>query len=211
MKLQEQYLIKSYHDAAIEQKTNELKKAGYTVFSNKLMYFNNTNSEIDLYAEKGNDKKIFEFKVINKNFIKTDHVKRLKELSKSIGASIDLVYISPPDKMHIEFDGLAEKIESYFEGEGYPAIINELSTHTSVESLEILKLLACYIYEEKIEIKGEGVFYLELQWGSDADVRNDDGLIGSIDLPFDFDLSLSLNLEILDFDYRVDTSDLIDF
>jgi len=210
MKLANNYLVKSYHDAAIAQKSHELKEKGYSVEIEKKIEIANRTFIVDLYAEKGAEKKLYEFKVRNTDYFDLAKIRQLKDLSKFVNASLDIVYITPPEKTQIECDGLEEQIDSYFSREEYPPIINELSTHTSVHYIEISELKYCYIDADIIKLNGEGLFHLELQWGSDSDVRNDDGLIGSTSLPFKFSLSMNHDMEVQNLDYDVDTSDFYD-
>ena len=63
--------------------------------------------------------------------------------------------------------------------------IDELASHHSVESIDVEEIEVVKIDDAFVYFKTIGTIHVELQWGSNSDVRNDMGAVGSMDFPFE--------------------------
>jgi hypothetical protein len=62
--------------------------------------------------------------------------------------------------------------------------LDELSTHTSVDGHEVNEYTLTFVDDEFIELAVDGTVYVELQYGSRSDIRNDMGAILSDAYPY---------------------------
>ena len=88
--------------------------------------------------------------------------------------------------------------------------IDHLSTHHCVEEISIECVIVEQVNEKYIEIKVEGSIYVEQQYGSSADLRNDIGVVVHTDFPFVSSICIAAfqpdNFNVIDFSYHVDIS-----
>ena len=85
MEVKEEYIKKYWHEIVRDQITDELKEEGFQVFDN----YSVDGFTADLYAEKGEDKRIIEIKnkaLSRENFIKL-HKDRINILCNFSGAA----------------------------------------------------------------------------------------------------------------------------
>lgn len=62
--------------------------------------------------------------------------------------------------------------------------LDELSTHTSVDGHDIHDYTMTFVDDEFIELAVDGTVYVELQYGSGSDLRNDMGVVLSDSYPY---------------------------
>lgn len=200
-------LARCYCDAAILQTQKDLTSNGYSVTLGKEIEFNEKKFCADLYAEKNHEKRMYEFKLVGNEFQQyRKDIMYFKNIAKAIGAKAIVTYVNLPLEKTIEFDGLAEKIEEYLESDGIPQSIDCLSTHSSIDALEIDTITDCEITDDQIAIKGYATIYTMLQWGSNSDLKHEDGLEQAVAFPMNFDVTLDLDLEIQHIEYDIDTN-----
>lgn len=168
------------------------------------------NPHIDLYAYKGDEKRIYEFKYYkNTSSINTkkSNLKTIKKYAETIGAEAFIVYLTPLKEKTIEFEDLESKILGYIVEEDFPAELDSLSTHTSIKSIYIDSINSISISETSINISGDATISVSLQYGSNSDLQNGDGDESSESFPMTFDADLDCNLNIIKCQYEIDTDD----
>lgn len=88
--------------------------------------------------------------------------------------------------------------------------IDELATHHCVEEIDVEEVSVINVGSEYIHLQASGTIGVELQWGSDGDLRRGDGAIGNDSFPFTCELQSHVGLpeeiEIIENTLRVDTS-----
>lgn len=206
MKLEQKYLDICYINAMIMQYTDILKAEGFTIKPLPLCQ----NPPIDLYAYKGDEKRIYEFKYYkNTSSINTkkSNLKTIKKYAETIGAEAFIVYLTPLKEKTIEFEDLESKILGYIVEEDFPAELDSLSTHTSIKSIYIDSINSISISETSINISGDATISVSLQYGSNSDLQNGDGDESSESFPMTFDADLDCNLNIIKCQYEIDTDD----
>lgn len=111
---------------------------------------------------------------------------------------------------------LSEAISDYFINE-FPSEIDELSTHSGIESIEVENISKIELFEDgTIHASGNGNIECTLQRGSDADVRKDIGAVWEDSFPFEFTVVLDSEYDtekphndrfsISEIQYSIDTS-----
>jgi hypothetical protein len=90
--------------------------------------------------------------------------------------------------------------------------VDELATHHSVEEVYVEKTRVVSLTHDTIYFKATGTLAVELQWGSNSDLRRGDAATAEESFPFEVTMQSSID-NITDFDeveYRVDTSSRFD-
>ncbi|MAD03715.1 MAG: hypothetical protein CMK65_08860 [Pseudoalteromonas sp.] len=111
--------------------------------------------------------------------------------------SLAFQVLSVMDSILTLIENLREQVKSYVEGEIDDALISEfvgstfneldiLSTHTFVDYSELESYYVSSICSKHVVIKGDGIVYCDLQWGSGSDMRNGIGASMSTSFPYDF-------------------------
>ena len=180
-----------FHEAAIKQLENDLNKQGYRITREQRF----GKYTADLVAEKEGKTQVYEIKIGD---ISPSSIERITAIKEAIEAQADttfhLIFASPKEKT-INIDGIDDSLHEYFEND-IPEDILTLASHQSVTGVGQVDLSSIHLDGDEIHVKGDGILYVELQYGSDADVRKDDGLVVNDALPFTFECTLDSNLAV---------------
>ena len=186
MKLDKNLLDKCYYDTIITQYKNELEKDGFSVFA----AYPFSNKQVDLYAEKDAEKRVYEFKMVGNQDKTKEKIMKFKDYAVSNGATPYVVYVNPPKEKQIQFDGLDNLLTNYFIKTEIPSELDRLSTHTSIESVEVYDLTSVEVSESMINIDGFATISAELQYSSNSDMKSNDGLLYTDRFPMSFNAKL---------------------
>lgn len=193
------------HSAAIDKITQQLKKEGYNVI--KDFHYNHTNSNgirFDLWAEKGDDKRIYEFK-IGKNRIYKNQFERLQAYAKELKAKLFIIYLEVPKSKEIEVDGLDSIILSDLI-DNTPSELESLATCVRIDEVENLDITSICITNSYVKLVGTGTILVLAQFGSDRDLNRDDGFEQELSFDFYFKMTYDiLNDKVIDSYYKIDT------
>ena len=193
MRLEYSDIINSLHLVAIKKVALSLKKQGYSVKEE----YRIDQFWVDLFAEKGGEKEIYEFKIGNKAISKEQYEK-LQTLARKNSAKLKIVYVFPPQlQTIIQFDLLPEIIfnDLFF---SIPSELDCLSTHTRPESIKNLIIDKVIIEKEQINVSGSAEVEVSLQFGSDGDYNRGDGIVDYSSYGFTFALSLNNRMELVE-------------
>ena len=195
MKIGMNEILRGIEYTAIQKITKELERDGFSI--------NKEHSIFDLYAEKGDDKRIYEFK-IGKNRIRKRQFIALQEEAKRLGAKLYIVYLEIPRSKEVDFEGLDQIIYEDLLND-FPSEIDALSTHTTIESIEDIEIDSINISDSIVKLTGSGTINVHLQFGSRSELKNNDAVedVGSVD--FFFKLSVDVaNNEVIKRYYKID-------
>lgn len=195
MKIGMNEILRGIKYTAIQKITKELERDGFSINKEHLIF--------DLYAEKGDDKRIYEFK-IGKNRIQKRQFIALQEEAKRLGAKLYIVYLEIPRSKEVDFEGLDQIIYEDLLND-FPSEIDALSTHTTIESIEDIEIDSINISDSIVKLTGSGTINVHLQFGSRSDLKNNDAVedVGSVD--FFFKLSVDVaNNEVIKRYYKID-------
>lgn len=88
--------------------------------------------------------------------------------------------------------------------------VDSIATHHSIEEVYVEKTEVLSIDEAYIHIRATGSVYVELQWGSNSDVKNDIGAVGSETFPLIAELTIDINdlskVSVIESSISIDTS-----
>lgn len=206
MRLEKQYLGRAYHEGIIAQYEDQLKKDGFSVEREKKI---GECFIADLYAHRGNEKHLYEFKLIGDVESQHGSITRFMKIAESIGAEPHIKYLKLPNEKQITFDDLGDKLAYYLLEETIPEL-DSLSTHTRIEDVYVEEIETVEITDSSITVSGAAQINVNLQYGSDSDVANDSGYESSDGIPMDFTVEFDLELNIVNLDYKIDVSDVSD-
>ena len=209
MKLDRKYLIECYYNAMILQYKDMLIKEGFDVDFETQLKYENSYIGVDLLAKKGTEKRIYEFKYVGNNnkFKSTKDIKEYKKIAEKINAELFVVYINVPHEKQIEFDDLEDIVTSYFRNLEIPNELDTLSTHTSIDCIEIDEIYSIRVNADRyIEVEGNGIIYVNLQYGSVHDNIRGDGFECQESFPLEYKISFNSEQEISNIKYEIDTS-----
>ena len=195
MKIGINEILEGIEYTAIQKITKELARDGFSV-ENKYSFF-------DIYAEKGNDKRVYELK-IGKNKIQRRQFATLQEEARKLGAKLFIVYLEIPRSKEIEFEGLDQIIYEDFLND-FPSEIDALSTHTTIESIEDIEIDSINISDNIAKLTGSGTINVHLQFGSRSELKNNDAVedVGSVDFFFKLSIDVATD-EIIKRYYKID-------
>lgn len=198
MKIGMNEIVKSIYNVASDKIKRELKKEGFEIISGY-------DSKFDIFAQKGEEKRIYELK-LGKNRIQTKQFIKLQEKAKELNAKLFIVYLEIPKSKDIYFDGLEDIIYDDL-SEDMPSEIDEISTHSSLECIDNIEINEINFSKGKCQVAGTGTVFVYLQFGSNSDVRSDNGLYDSKEMDFFFRLTIDVfENKVLQKYYKIDTS-----
>lgn len=187
---------------AIQKITKELVRDGFIV-KNEFSPEQDNRLFFDLYAEKGEDKRIYELK-IGKNRIQKKQFSELQSEAKRLGAKLYIVYLEIPRSKEVNFEGLDQIIYEDLLND-FPSEIDGLSTHTTIENIEDLEINSINISDSIVKLTGSGTINVHLQLGSRSDLRNNDAVEDADSVDFFFKLSIDVTTnEVIKHYYKID-------
>ena len=80
----------------------------------------------------------------------------------------------------------------------YFSTVENLSSHTSISNVDINGYSIIAINRNEIVFEVEGELDIELQWGSNSDVRRGDGITGKATTPYSMNIIVPLEYDELD-------------
>lgn len=192
MEISKHLIYKNLHFLAIEQLAEEYKSLGYQVEKEKRI----GNFVADLIVSKDDEKIVFEVKSRKMDSSQKEHLAKLADYINSLGEyKFKIIVASPPTEKTIDIVDFEQILYDYII-QDLPSELDMLSTHTFVEEISTIEIHNIILHENnEINVIGEGVVEVKLQFGSDGDQRRDDGHINYDSFPFTFDLYLSYSSE----------------
>ncbi len=190
MEIRKDILLKYLEQAAIEQIATEYKEKGFEVTKPTLDF------GADLIAKKGNETIVFQIKAGKWDSRKRQDVKATRNRAvHELGAKFNVVFVNLPEEPEIE----VEELEILFLELLPEHLLDEfsrLATHFWAEDVSDISFESIIVKKESIDIKGTGIITLDLQYGSDSDYKEGDGLRFTQSHPFHFYLALDHKLKV---------------
>lgn len=187
--------------AAIDKLSKQLAREGFIVERELL----GKDVFYDLYAEKGSDKRIYEFK-IGKNRIQKKQFIYLQKHAQNIGAKLFIIYLEVPKSKQIEFCDISSILLNDLDRH-MPSSLISLATRVYIKDVEDVEMSSIVIDKDIIKLEGTGSLYVEAQHGSPRDI--DEGFGDFEELEFEFAFRIKLDhfkRKVLDSYYKIDTS-----
>lgn len=208
MKLGINEINEGIYNAAINKVIRQLQREGFKTYPDyRINDYNNVI--LDLFAAKGSDKRIYEFK-IGRNRIQKRQFEILQHYARQIGARLFIIYLEIPTSKEIIFENLDEIIFDNLINDT-PNDLLELATHVRIEDVNNIDINSLEIKNGFISIAGTGFVSIETQMGSRRDLRENNGYLENFDFEFTFRLRLDkYNYQLLYSYYKFDTGSYYD-
>ena len=205
MKLGLNEISEGIYIAAVNKISKQLQREGFIVKTDCPIEANQ-RTRLDLFAQKGFDKRIYEFK-IGKNKIQREQFAFLQSYARGIGARLFIIYLELPYSKRISFEGIEDIIYNHFL-EKTPEELLNLASKVYVDNVDNIDINDIDVDRNNIiELRGSGTVYVEIEIGSRFDIGRDDGLNEKLRFDFSFRLRLDhLEKEIISSYYKIDTS-----
>lgn len=191
-------LIKAIYNAVAETLVKRYEKNGYKVTKEHKI----DNYVADLFCQNENESIVIEIRgrgIRNKGSIDNIITNKNKIIKKyKYKYKVEYFYIPEEKSIEVEdietiiFNEIFENMDSYFD---------ELATHTALDEVSNVEIDKVVIEKESIDIYGKADIGLELQWGSDADMRNDEGVSFYKTVQIKFNLILGHDYFVKEFSY----------
>ncbi len=110
---------------------------------------------------------------------------------KSLGYEFRVITIANPKKATIEIEWLKDVLFEYLQYEGQD-IIDSLSANASYDEIGELVIQSIQITDSKAHILVSGDVSVTLQYGSESDIKKENGILEHEILPFNGELVLNL-------------------
>ena len=192
MEIQQDILRKHMREAAVDQLITEYREKGYKIIKD----YKINSFHADLYAEKGNEKIIFEIKSGIWTKDKTDEVRKSRNyFVHKLQAEFKLIFVTIPSYSGIKVEGIENILECLI-AEHFIAKLESLSTYTMISDVVEIEYDMIYITPNHIEVKGSGE--LELIHQNDDDVRRGDNEGELMYYTFRFHITLDKDRKIAD-------------
>ncbi|MBN1874328.1 MAG: hypothetical protein JXA33_08855 [Anaerolineae bacterium] len=179
-------------EAAVEQIALEYQQRGYEVITEYV--FDGIN--FDLLVRNDKEAIVFEIKVGEWSDKRRQIVKKIWNIAvHKLRAKFKLVLVNLPEKSDIVVDDLEnvfrELLPSRYESE-----LSELATQYRVDEISDIYFELLFMNKEQVEAKGSAILTLELQYGADSDLAQEDGFLSSESFPFYFHILLDRNIQL---------------
>ncbi len=202
MQIRQEIAEKYWLRAAVEEAATKYAAQGYEVSKDALI----GAMRADLLARKGDELIVVEFKMGNWSEQRTNEVRQIRnEVVHRLGGRFNLVVVTPPKEKDIEIEGIEGILHDIFLDD--LGELDQLSTHTYVEEVSDVTITSINVEQNQTQVQGTGVVSVKLNWGSNSDRANDEGLTSYDSFPFDFSIILDKDLKLIEVEHiRVDTS-----
>jgi len=185
------YLTQAIHNAKISELEDFYRKKNYQVIKKHKV----EDMVFDLLVKKGDRQIIFNVKTASLTTTAKESILKQQKLAKEKGLDFRLVTVSRPKSPSIDIEWLHDELLNKLMT--IPGELNNLATHVSVDDVEF-EYQSIHISNSETEVEASvevsGVLYLELQYGSHSDVKNEMGEV----IEDRLDFSASLLLDMLD-------------
>ena len=179
MEIKEQYIKKYWYQIIRDQISDELRGKGYHVDVEKEI---GNGFRADIYAEKDNDKQIFEIsskKMPKEQFIRLHQYAVKQGLKfKAVVANCNFL------KTVIEWDGFESTLCDYMNNNGY---CDELAHGARIEDITDVDFSSIQLNGNEIYAKGQAICEVEVQMDSEGDIDF------TMHFPMTFAIAFNLN------------------
>jgi len=207
MKISKDILMKHLTEATIEQVANDYQKNGYEVLREVRL----NNIRADLVARKDGKLIVFEFKS-NKIWGK-DRIEEIKQLRNYVvrehGTGFKIVLVHSPGETSIEVENLEQILLDLVNSK--PTLYDQLATHIKIHDISDVELSKVAIHKDEVELIGSAVVNMILQYGSDREFDEDNGLRSNQSFRLDFHILFDWGFKVKEIiKFNLDTSDYYD-
>lgn len=209
MRLNSNYLNKSYYVATMLQYNDELKKEGFQTETKKTFLLDGEAFVADLYAENEEEKRVYDFQLTGRKDEKSERTAALKRLCVNIGAKPIVIYVKPPVEKQIVFDELETILNDYFLSGDIPVELSDLSLDTCVNAVKIDEILTASFEKSLVSLSGCACIFVTLRHALEKGGESGDDFVCCEHFPLSFDIGLDCDYNCKTLEYEIDLSEYI--
>jgi len=167
---------------------DQLRGEGYSVESDVRF----DDAVFDLVATRGSHKLAYEFKAGRSERTNREYLERLQQVARRHGLEFHIVVVSPPPRVHVEVDSLADQLHKKLAEATLPPELSTPSTHASIERVGSVNISDIRVGKGSIQVAGRGEVKVLLRTSGDSsdEPANEDWLW------FDFRVLLTADARI---------------
>lgn len=208
MEISKHHLYKNLHIIAIDQIGDFYSQKGYKVEKEKRI----GKFIADLVVSNEKEKIIFEIKTGKMSSDERAKLAGLADYVNSLGDyKFQIVFARPPKEKKIEIPELEGLLMEYVFGNIFDEV-DIMSTHSIIKSVYFIEVHEIELIQvNEINVIGEGLVDVDLQYGSERERKEEGGGVMNESFPFTFNITLQYNknkiLEIGNItQFEIDTS-----
>ena len=162
MKSKNAWVYKAIEKAAIEKVKTYLKKQQFNVFTNhELADKQNKRTDVDLFAEKDGDHRIYEIQLTNK-MMPNQRYDQLQNLAKDNSAELYILFVEIPQGKKIKIDELPNILLKAINKR------NKLKKDGgNFDGVDVLDIYSLAVKDKMIDVKGVGIATKKYQNGNE--------------------------------------------
>lgn len=206
MKLNSNYLSKSYYVATMLQYNDELKKEGFQTETKKRFFLDGEAFVADLYAENDAEKRVYDFQLTGRKDAQSERTAHLNLLCVNIGATPVVVLVKTPVEKQIVFDELEAIINDYFLTDDLPPELSDLSLETCINAVKIDEILTASFEKSLVSLSGCATIFVTLRHESE---KGGEGFVCCEHFPLSFDIGLDCDYNCKTLEYEIDLSEYV--
>jgi hypothetical protein len=192
MQIEPAILSRHLHDAAVEQLAAEYRDRGYVAETEVML----GEFRADLVTRKGSEMIVFEVKAGQSSARTSAEVSRMMEyVGRELGGRFRLVLVGVPQPVEVEIERVETILLDLAQNPVGDQLAGEASHFHSLD-VEDVEYDLVRIRDEQVEVRGRALLSLVLQYGSDGDIRRDDGMERDASYSIRFDLVLDLDMNL---------------
>jgi transcriptional regulator with XRE-family HTH domain len=179
-------LARYLEEARIEELRREWEAKGYRAAPRDVA----DDLRADLVVERAGERVIIEVKTAETLASARPDISRLARLAASEpNTTFRLVVTNPPLRKSVEIEGLADRLSTYLRYH-LPVVLEELSPHTSVESVYGVEIVDAEVRPTETRARGNAVVEVRLQH-LDGGIGREGGEVAYEVFPLKFDVTLN--------------------
>lgn len=180
---------------------SELEQQGYVVESDKQF----KDRGADLVARKPDGTTVvYQFKVPASLRSYSEQIRNLRQMATENGFEFKLVVVTPPKRIDVTVDGLAETLDELFREDLHSTSLSSLASQVIVEDVTDVEITSLNVHGNFTDVAGHGVVEVRLEYGGGEEK---DGVTSYDAFPFNFDVVLNTEHKVTEIRaLEVDTS-----
>ena len=204
MKLGINEISEGIYISAINKVSRQLKREGFDTRTDYVIDNQRDRIQIDLFAQRENEKRIYEFK-LGKNKIQRQQFVFLQDYARSIGARLYIIYLEMPYSKKVTFEGVEDILYNCFSNQE-PEELMDLAPKVFIKNIENVDIEEIYFDKNNIiRLSGQGTIAVEIEDVNNSMTSNN-GFCEVLRFDFSFRLKLDcLHKVVIQFYSRIDT------
>ena len=207
MRINYNTILDVLENEAIEQTSRRLEKQGFQAIKG----YRFENYEIDLFAEKGEEKRLYEFKIAKERSRSSskekEHYLFLQSLAKQLRARLVYVFVKPPKEgVSVSIDGFEELLYDDICKTGKMPLEQKQLICTDILEVSDVQFTMISLHKDEVFVSGHCIVNIEEnRISSTVSTRNPNCVeFFNEDVAVYYEIRMDTSLNIIESKYRLD-------